>query len=98
MMVRLNKIAARDTTTWLPQSLHHSLTASTITSKACAGFIITLGTNYNGYVKVEVKVLDINNCIVVVIDVQGNLAKVVADAELINENVRKFVQGSLELN
>ncbi len=42
--------------------------------------------------------LDINNCIVVVIDVQGNLAKVVADAELINENIRKFVQGSLELN
>ncbi len=42
--------------------------------------------------------LDSNNCFLVVIDVQGNLAKVVADSELANENVRKLVQGSLELD
>src|SRR5690606_3403048 len=79
------------------QSLHHNLTASTITSKACAGFIFTLGTNYNGYINAEEKVLDINNCFVVVIDVQGNLAKVVAESESANENVGKLVHGSLEL-
>jgi len=58
----------------------------------------SLATNYNGYVKVEVKVLEINQCFVVVIDVQGNLAKVVADSEIANENIKKFVEGSLELN
>lgn len=42
--------------------------------------------------------LDINQCFVVIIDVQGNLAKVVADSELANENIKKFVQCSLELN
>ncbi|MCK9245992.1 MAG: isochorismatase family protein [Anaerolineaceae bacterium] len=40
---------------------------------------------------------DIENCLVVIIDVQGNLAKVVAEAELANQNVKKLVQGSLEL-
>jgi len=57
-----------------------------------------LNTNYNGYGKVEVKVLDINHCFVVVVDVQGNLAKVVADSNLANENVKKLIQGGLELN
>lgn len=42
--------------------------------------------------------LDINNCFILVIDVQGNLANVVAESELANENIRKFIQGSLELN
>jgi nicotinamidase-related amidase len=56
-----------------------------------------LNTNYNGYGKVEVKVLESNNCFVVVIDVQGNLAKVVADSEFANDNVRKLIEGSLEL-
>ncbi len=37
------------------------------------------------------------NSLVVVIDVQGNLAKVVAESELANENIKKMVQGSLEL-
>lgn len=41
--------------------------------------------------------LDINQCLVVVIDVQGKLAKVVAESELANENIKKMVQGSLEL-
>lgn len=41
--------------------------------------------------------LDINNCFVVVIDVQGNLARVVAESESANENIGKLVQGSLEL-
>lgn len=45
----------------------------------------------------EEKVLDINNCFVVVIDVQGNLAKVVAESDSANENVGKLVHGSLEL-
>jgi nicotinamidase-related amidase len=56
-----------------------------------------LGTNYNGYINAEEKVLDINNCFVVVIDVQGNLAKVVAESDSANENVGKLVHGSLEL-
>jgi nicotinamidase-related amidase len=56
-----------------------------------------LGTNYNGYINAEEKVLDINNCFVVVIDVQGNLARVVAESESANENIGKLVQGSLEL-
>ncbi|MFA5612345.1 MAG: isochorismatase family protein [Anaerolineaceae bacterium] len=47
--------------------------------------------------RVEVAVPDIENCLVVVIDVQGNLASVVAEAELANQNVEKVVQGSLEL-
>lgn len=42
--------------------------------------------------------LDINNCFIIVIDVQGNLANVVAESELANENIRKFIQGSLELD
>lgn len=41
--------------------------------------------------------LESNNCFLVVIDVQGNLAKVVADSEYANENVRKLILGSLEL-
>ena len=41
--------------------------------------------------------LDIERCFVLVIDVQGNLAKVVADSEVANENIRKLVQGSLAL-
>ena len=41
--------------------------------------------------------LESNNCFLVVIDVQGNLAKVVADSEFANENVRNLVEGSLEL-
>lgn len=41
--------------------------------------------------------LESNNCFVVVIDVQGNLAKVVSDSEFANANVRKLVEGSLEL-
>lgn len=41
--------------------------------------------------------LDIKDCFVVVLDVQGNLAKVVADSEHVNENIKKFVQGILEL-
>jgi nicotinamidase-related amidase len=56
-----------------------------------------LGTNYNGYINAEEKVLDINNCFVVVIDVQGNLARVVAESESANENIGKLVRGSLEL-
>ena len=41
--------------------------------------------------------LDINHCFVVVVDVQGNLAKVVADSNLANENIQKLIEGSLEL-
>jgi len=43
-------------------------------------------------------VLEINQCFVVVVDVQGNLAKVVAESELANENIRKLIQGSLEVD
>jgi isochorismate hydrolase len=42
-------------------------------------------------------VLEIEKAFIVVIDVQGNLAKVVTESELVNQNVRRLVQGSLEL-
>ena len=42
--------------------------------------------------------LKTENCFIVVIDVQGNLAKVVAESELANQNVHKLVRGGLELD
>lgn len=41
--------------------------------------------------------LKTENCFIVVIDVQGNLAKVVAESELANQNVHRLVRGGLEL-
>ena len=42
--------------------------------------------------------LTIENSLIVVIDVQGKLAEVVAEAELANQNVSRLVQAGLELN
>ena len=41
--------------------------------------------------------LIIENSLLIVIDVQGNLAKVVAEAESTNQNIFRLVQGTLEL-